>query len=126
MSLNGKDVAMISNSSKAKDFIDFLRCIRRENEGKIAVIVDNARIHKAKFTIEEAKKLNIVLVFLPPYSPDLNPIEFSWKDLKRELARFLSFDEVERNSISIAERLMKERKHSYTRSWIKKFGYALK
>jgi len=32
---------------------------------------------------EEAEKMNIVLVYLPPYSPDLNPIEFVWKGVKR-------------------------------------------
>ena len=41
MSLNGNDVAMISDTSKAKDFVEFLRCVRRENgEKKIVMIVD--------------------------------------------------------------------------------------
>jgi transposase len=123
MSLNGNDVAMISDSSKAKDFVEFMRCVRKENgDRKIVMIVDNAKTHKAKLTIEEAEKLDIVLIYLPPYSPDLNPIEFEWKDMKRELAKFLSFDEVERNAKSIAERLMKKRKHRYMRSWVEKFG----
>ncbi|VUT28140.1 MAG: hypothetical protein SYNGOMJ08_00702 [Candidatus Syntrophoarchaeum sp. GoM_oil] len=30
-----------------------------------------------------AEKLEIYLVYLPPYSPDLNPIEFIWKSIKR-------------------------------------------
>ena len=34
MSLNGNDVAMISDTSKAKDFLEFLRCVRRENGDK--------------------------------------------------------------------------------------------
>ncbi len=123
MSLNGKDVAMMSNTSKAKDFVEFMRCVRKENpEKRIVMMVDNAKIHKAKLTIEEAKELDIVLVYLPPYSPDLNPIEFEWKDVKRELAKFLNFDEVVRNAKNIAEGLMKERKYSYTRSWLEKFG----
>ena len=123
MSLNGNDVAMISNTSKARDFVEFMKCVRRENSGKkIVMIVDNAKIHKAKISLEEAEELDIVLIYLPPYSPDLNPIEFEWKDMKRELAKFLNFDEVVGNAKSIAERLMKERKHSYTRSWVEKFG----
>lgn len=86
------------------------------------MIVDNAKTHKAKISLEEAGKLNIDLLYLPPYSPDLNPIEFEWKDMKKELAKFLSFDEVVRNAKSIAEMLMKERKHGYLRSWLEKFG----
>ena len=31
----------------------------------------------------KAEKLNIVLVHLPPYSPDLNPIEQIWRAIKR-------------------------------------------
>ena len=33
--------------------------------------------------IKEAERLGIELVFLPPYSPDLNPIEYIWKSIKR-------------------------------------------
>ena len=33
-----------------------------------------------------AEKLGIKLVYLPPYSPDLNPIEFIWKSIKREIS----------------------------------------
>ncbi len=122
MSLNGNDVAMISDTSKAKDFVEFMSVRRENGDKKIFMIVDNAKTHKAKISLEEAGKLNIDLLYLPPYSPDLNPIEFEWKDMKKELAKFLSFDEVVRNAKSIAEMLMKERKHGYLRSWLEKFG----
>jgi len=46
------------------------------------VILDNFRTHHAKKVREEAEKLNISLVYLPPYSPDLNPIENIWKSVK--------------------------------------------
>jgi putative transposase len=36
---------------------------------------------------EMAQELGIYLVHLPPYSPDLNPIEYSWKSIKRILSR---------------------------------------
>jgi transposase len=32
---------------------------------------------------EEARSLGIRLLYLPLYSPDLNPIEFIWKSIKR-------------------------------------------
>ncbi|MFQ6063540.1 MAG: transposase [Methanosarcinales archaeon] len=37
-------------------------------------------------TIKKAKELGIYLIFLPPYSPDLNPIEYIWKSIKRMLS----------------------------------------
>jgi putative transposase len=36
---------------------------------------------------EFALKNNITLVFLPPYSPDLNPIEQIWRAIKREISK---------------------------------------
>ena len=56
-----------------------------QNERKLNIILDNARIHTAKFVEEMCEILSINLVFLPPYCPFLNPIEDVWKDIKREL-----------------------------------------
>jgi transposase len=46
------------------------------------VIWDNATFHKSTRLAEAFEKANIGLVFLPPYSPDLNPIEHFWATLK--------------------------------------------
>lgn len=42
------------------------------------VILDNAKIHKSEKTKMIIKKAGCYLVFLPTYSPDLNPIEHTW------------------------------------------------
>jgi transposase len=46
------------------------------------VIWDNATFHKSKRLAEAFERAGIGLVFLPPYSPDLNPIEQFWSWLK--------------------------------------------
>jgi putative transposase len=46
-------------------------------------VLDNFATHKAKKVKEKACELNIELIYLPPYSPDLNPIEYLWKSIKR-------------------------------------------
>ena len=47
------------------------------------LVLDNGAGHKAKAIRWPA---NVVPVFLPPYSPELNPIERLWRDLKDKLA----------------------------------------
>jgi transposase len=49
------------------------------------IILDNARYNHAKEVIILADKLGIKLLFLPPYSPNLNLIERVWKFLKKVL-----------------------------------------
>jgi len=50
----------------------------------ITLVLDNARYQKCKLVQNTAKSLNIELLFLPPYSPNLNLIERFWKFVKKE------------------------------------------
>ena len=43
---------------------------------------DNASFHKGKDIEDLIKSYNINLMYLPPYSPDLNPIEKKWSQIK--------------------------------------------
>tara|TARA_B000000460_G_C21419082_1_gene350015 strand:- start:15 stop:305 length:291 start_codon:yes stop_codon:yes gene_type:complete len=52
--------------------------------GKI-IILDNAKVHKAEEIYDLAASAGCRILFLPPYSPDLNPIEKFWANLKREI-----------------------------------------
>lgn len=53
--------------------------------GKLYLICDNAGYYKSKETQKAAEALNIELVFLPPYSPNLNLIERFWKFFKKKV-----------------------------------------
>jgi len=123
MSLNGSDAVMASQSARAFDAVSFLEVVRGANGGRrpILIVTDNAWIHKAKITRAVARDLDIFLVFLPPYSPDLQPIEFGWKDLKRELAAKLNFDAMIDASGPTALRLFEERKDTYSAHWVRSF-----
>lgn len=50
----------------------------------ITLVLDNARYQRCKLVIGEAEKLGIELLFLPPYSPNLNLIERLWKFVKKK------------------------------------------
>lgn len=47
------------------------------------VIMDNAAFHKSPETAELIKATGATLLFLPPYSPDFNPIEHDFAALKK-------------------------------------------
>jgi len=69
----------------AETFLRFLKNVLiRYPQGKIVMALDNARIHHAKLIqpFLEEQKNRLELLFLPPYSPNLNPIEGLWKWLK--------------------------------------------
>ena len=51
--------------------------------------MDNATFHKSELTKNLIEQANCKLVFLPAYSPDLNPIEKFWANLKAKIKRII-------------------------------------
>jgi transposase len=62
---------------------ELLRLIAQISTLPITVVLDNARYQRCDLVINLAKELNIELLFLPPYSPNLNLIERVWKFTKK-------------------------------------------
>ncbi len=50
----------------------------------ITLVLDNARYQKCKVVKNLAEELGIELLYLPPYSPNLNLIERLWKFVKKK------------------------------------------
>ena len=65
----------------AEAIVDFLGHLRRKHASarKIHLILDQSGYHRAFEVKNEAKRLGFKLHYLPPYSPNLNPIERLWK-----------------------------------------------
>ena len=75
---------VFKGSCKAVDFNDWLAeqlCPRLTS--KQVVILDNARLHKTPRTRQLIEDSGATLMFLPPYSPDYNPIEHDFANIKR-------------------------------------------
>ena len=81
----------ITSGNKAENFND--------RGPKILRILDNASFHKKDEILDRIKQEmpNIILEFLPPYSPDYNIIELVWHSAKEYLAHrlFKSVEELE-------------------------------
>ena len=79
-----------SKPSDSKAFLLFLRQLKQRTPNKeIVIILDNASIHKSKKTnlFLQCHK-NIHLFYLPPYSPEYNPVEIFWRWIKPKVYGF--------------------------------------
>lgn len=73
-----------TNQEYFRRFLRRLRKLFEHDERTIHVILDNHRAHHTNLIRDYAKKKNIELHFMPPYSPELNAIEPLWSVLKRD------------------------------------------
>jgi len=84
----------------------FEKCLLKEVKQGNIIILDNATFHKKSVLPDLAKRHGCEVLFLPPYSPDLNPIEKRWAWLKRKLRDTLqscdSFDEALRGAFGVS------------------------
>lgn len=90
-----------ANTGTLKSFLNKVR----EGVDALAVVMDNVSYHRSESMdkYESDSGGALVRVFLPKYTPQLNPIEVLWRDLKRALAGsyFDSMDELKRSIMGI-------------------------
>ncbi|ARP40627.1 IS630 family transposase [Vibrio syngnathi] len=78
----GATVTETYDTINSGSIVRFFWKLKKEHyplEQKVHLILDGAAYHRAKLVKDAAKVLNIELHYLPPYSPNLNPIERLWK-----------------------------------------------
>lgn len=103
-------------------FLSFLEnVVAKYPEGKTVLILDNARIHHAKLlqTFLKEHEAHLELMFLPPYSPQLNIVEGLWGWMKQSVIYNVFFsktseiqcavktfmDEISKDPMKIVDRL---------------------
>ena len=71
---------------RQEEFLDFCKMLVADVGRPVFLIIDNSQVHRAKILKEYAAQSNgmLTLFFLPPYSPDLNPDEWVWKNVKHD------------------------------------------
>lgn len=81
-----KELITITNDTyiTSVQVCDLLKKLAHNMTIPITLVLDNARYQRCKMVISLAEKLGIELLFLPPYSPNLNLIERLWKLIKKE------------------------------------------
>ena len=87
------------------------------------VIMDNLSVHKVKGIRELIEAVGAKLLYLPPYSPDLNPIEKCWSKIKTYLRKAKARTrEALEQALKEALLLITEKDAS---GWFKSCGYAI-
>ena len=92
MDVRTRLVTWVTGTRKSSELFTWLlwRLWDRHREARVIhLIVDNARIHSSQYTRRtiEGMPMKVVLHFLPPYSPNDNPIERVWLDLHANVTR---------------------------------------
>ena len=80
---------------------------QRYGDVPITLILDNARYQKCALVFYFARLLNIELLYLPAYSPNLNLIERLWKFVKKECLYSKYYDNFDAFKTSITDCLRK-------------------
>jgi transposase len=112
----------IDSSATTEVFIAFIdqQLIKHLREGD-CIIMDNISVHKNSHVKDLIESTGAIIKFLPPYSPDLNPIEKLWSKTKQQLRRMDTLTrDVFDKSASEALKLVKV---DDLRAWIKNAGY---
>jgi transposase len=107
----GQMIAHFNPVFEAESFRAFLQGLlkRRARGKKMVVLIDNAAYHHAA-VLEEwlwGRRDRLQLLFLPPYSPELNPIERVWKLLRRLCIHNEYFPELELLENALTQQLIK-------------------
>lgn len=76
---------------------------RKYGELPISIVLDNARYQKCKLVQQTSKFFDIELLYLPPYSPNLNLIERMWKFVKKKCLYSKYYSDFEAFSKSILQ-----------------------
>lgn len=90
-----KEVSVFTNTTYicANSIVTFLKQLKEQyNDKPIAIVLDNARYQHCFVVKAIAAGLGIHLLFLPPYSPNLNIIERLWKFTKKEILNARYYD----------------------------------
>ena len=115
-----QELEMVTNDTyiTSTQVCELLRKIAAKKTGPITLVLDNARYQRCKLVTDLAAALEIELLFLPPYSPNLNLIERLWKLTRKEClnskyyALFTEFKDALNNFLSTMHLTHKEKLQS--------------
>jgi transposase len=75
----------VDGAVKSEQIIEFLAALKRQIRHKLLIVWDGVGAHKSRRVRDWLEQQNgrIAITFLPPYAPELNPVEAIWAYLKK-------------------------------------------
>ena len=112
---------VIEESMNAEKFISFLQKLRQDTGCPIFVIADNARYHHSKKVqaFLDAQQCEIMMAFLPAYSPELNPDEQVWNHAKSEVGKHPIKSKLEMEKLILSAMLSIQHKIELVKSFFR-------
>lgn len=123
--INGDMVPLVYEGTLNGDFFKayISQCLVPTLSKGDIVIMDNSTPHKVKGVVEPIIAVGAKVVYLPPYSPDFNPIEMMWSKIKAYLRK------VKARTKELLEKAIVEALNSITTSdilgWFAECGYSV-
>ncbi len=78
------------NSELFRVYIE--KCLAPVMNSGDTLVLDNLSVHRVKGCLKPLIEKGVCISFLPPYSPDFNPIELAWSKVKAFLRKFKARD----------------------------------
>lgn len=109
----GELIVQTSRTKRSADFITLLEDLDRRYgpqlgrpQTPVVLVLDNGPIHTSKMTTNAlADRPWLSVEWLPPYAPELNDIERSWRDLKRHNLAHMTFNDVDHLDQTIRQKV---------------------
>jgi transposase len=123
--LSGEQVPFVFDGTLNEElFADYVRfqlapTLKKED----IVVLDNCSVHHAKLVRETLEECGVTTLFLPPYSPDYNPIELMWAYVKMMLKKLKArtFDKL----ISALNLALLSVTNELIAAWFRHCGYSI-
>ena len=115
---------------RGEEFHDFVRSTLIPNmnpsdgeSDNSVLVMDNCSIHYVDEILDLLQSAGILVIFIPPYSPDLNPIELTFSYLKRYLQEHEEVIQVANNVTDVIKSAFEGITVDYCKKCISKCGY---
>ena len=111
------DYKIIKGSLNGNLYLDFIYNNKKILSNRY-LLQDNLRIHHMRTIKDYCSKNNINLVYNPPYTPEFNPIEMVFSEIKNIFRKFVYHDNIESN---IFESISKVNTNNLIKYYIKSY-----